>query len=244
MKDKKIILGKYIDRIAVLTEDTNIFGIKTLKIRNGFYFKKEPEMPCLERDRIDIAVVALFAFWHGYERLIDGLGSYYECGGKKNFRFHFVGDGEELPSYRLLVKKRGLNDHFRFYGMKDEEFLTDLYRQCAFGCCSLGAYKKELFYSCELKSREYLAAGLPLISACRMDIDDDSELKKYIVSFSNDDTPIDFFAIERAYDRFYTGKSDAEIEAMRMHIYSSAKRLLSMNTAMKQIVDYIEMGAG
>lgn len=236
---RNFLKGK-IDRIAILTKDTRVFGVDTVFIRNGYEFGKDDfNIRYEKKDTINIAAAAAFDWWHGYERLVYGLAEYYKKGGTVPFIIHFAGNGPELSYYRKIVKKTGMEKHVRFYGMRDKNFLKGLYADCEFGCCSLGVYKKGLRFSCELKSREYLAAGLPMLASCRLDIDSDRKLARYIVRFPNDGTWIDFQKIADAHANLYKNKSQDEIITMRRSIKNRAAELLHMGRAMEYAVEYI-----
>lgn len=241
---KRSFLSHYIDRMAVLTDDRRVFGVKTVRIKNGCQFDKEPKGPLLDGNRVDIAVTAMFAFWHGYERLLGGLNAYLKNGGRTDYRIHFTGDGPEVEQYRKLSRDYGIEEHVVFYGRKDSVFLEELYRRCHFGCCSLGAYKKGLYFSCELKSREYLAAGLPIITGCRLDIDGTAGFEPYILSFPNDASLIDFGRIDGMYRRLYVEQDETQVAEMRRQIYLTARAALDMEAAMGEVVRYISENSG
>lgn len=93
-------LCKYVDRIATLTDDKEIFGCKTLKITNGVDCKSISvcKKDNFSQTKINLIAVAQFSFWHGYERVIEGLYNY----GKNNVVLHLVGNGSELEKYKKL----------------------------------------------------------------------------------------------------------------------------------------------
>lgn len=237
---RHFLKGK-IDRIAILTKEARVFGIDTVFIRNGYEFGKDDfKIRYEKKDTVNIAAAALFDWWHGYERLIYGLAEYYKKGGTVCFVLHFAGNGPELRRYQKIVKKTGLQKYVRFYGIKDKHFLEKLYAECEFGCCSLGAYKKGMQFSCELKSREYLAAGLPVITGCRLDMDHDRVLAEYIIRFPNDRTWIDFQRIAAVHGDLYKQKSENEIIGMRKRIKDRAAEQLQMDRAMEHAAAYIK----
>ena len=136
----------YVDRIAHLGEDKEIFGIPTLKFENGFDFDTYPVHKVREPDGvINLVCVAYFSPWHGYERLLNGLGAYYKKGGDRRIFIHFVGSGEELELYKSLVNRWQLDSNVMFYGRVDKETVRDVYDRCDIGMASLGAYKINYF---------------------------------------------------------------------------------------------------
>ena len=233
-------LRKYVDRIAVLSDEDEIWGCKTLQITNGYDFAKQTVRDITPHGEvINIAVVAMFAFWHGYERLINGLCEYYKAGGKRKFVLHFAGEGSELSVYRKLAKERGAESFCVFYGMQTQEQLKSIYDKCDIAASSFGGYKKNVYKSYELKSREYLAKGLPMITGCELDLEEIDELREYILRFPNDSSDVRFELIAEFYDRLYSGKSDEDIREMCRKIRRAGEENFSMDTAMKNVIEYI-----
>ena len=232
-------LHRYVDRISILGPEKEVFGIPTIQIKNGYDFESvRPRRPKAEDGTIDIAAVACFDSWHGYDRLMKGLKAYYENGGGRRFRLHFAGDGPALPDYIQLSKDLGLEDSCLFYGMQDRTELQGLYDRCDFGASSFGLYRKGLTLSCDLKSREYLAAGLPILFGGAMDLEQYEDLRPYLIGFSNDDTSVDFFRIERCYEALYEQASSSQGIVDR--IRSVAQRELTMEKAMEPVTRYIK----
>lgn len=243
IKDK-IIRGKvkrYVDRIAILTLDEYVFGTPTLKIKNGFDFARmRPRTVKQTRETIDIVMAAMFEKWHGYERMIEGLSEYYSQEGERKIHLHFVGDGTELNNYKKLVADGGLDAYVTFYGKRSVKEIQKIYDQCDLGVSTLGGYKKDYNYDYSLKSREYLAVGLPVIGAGSMDIEEYSELQEYILTFSNDGSSISYERIIQFYDTLYKDKNREQIEEMVMKMRNDAEKNLNMSKAMEKVIRYID----
>ena len=143
-----------------------------------------------------------------------------------------VGEGPELQRYQKLVSIYGLQDRVCFYGKKTLSELNYLYDIADIGLCSFGGYKKGLFFSRELKSREYLIKGLPIVSGCELDV-----LKKgdygYLL-FPNDDSEIDINQIVTFYDDIYD-KSDNAFVVNKMRKIALEK--VSMEKCMKSVLN-------
>lgn len=246
LKDKivrKASLNRYIDAIAVLTPDEEIFGVKTIRIRNGFDFSKLRVRKVREDDKeINLVMCALMQVAHGYERLITGLYEYFKYGGRRSIVLHFVGDGPELPYYKSQVRKYDLDSRVIFYGSKNWSEIEKIYDKCDLGVSALGLYKIGGERSDVLKVREYLAAGLPFLGAGYHDVSDYEELRQYILSFPNDPTPIDMEKVVMFYDKLYGKKNRDEIARMAERIRRMAESRLNMRTAMKNVVDVINAG--
>lgn len=231
-------IKKYIDRITVVGNEEEIFGIKTLKIRNGYDFQRT-RMRELRRDRnsLNLVAVAVFDYWHGYDRLIKGLKEYYEKGGDRKITVFLVGDGPERINYEKIVYDLRLEKHVQFTGMLEKQEIMNIYDNCDFGVCSLGAYRKGLFYSCELKSREYLAVGLPIITGVPLDVMDNGKINKYILEFPNDNSIIDYNKIIDFYEELYIRKDSAV--SMIQEIRECAESELNMRKALSDLTEYI-----
>lgn len=102
-------LKYYVDRIMTFSNDKKIFGVPTIQTMNGVNFDKIRMISPNEMysNKINIIAVANLAIWHGFDRLLEGLGEYYHNKGKRDILFHLVGDGKELQSYHAIVDKWG-----------------------------------------------------------------------------------------------------------------------------------------
>ena len=240
LKDKynRKKLKQFVDRIATLTDDDKIFDLNTIKIANGINLKRTSRRVTgsFEKKIVHMIAVARFSWWHGYDRFIEGLHNYYANGGKRNIVFHLVGDGTELPKYRALTAKYKLDSHVIFHGMQSGGALDEVYDQCSLGIGSLGAYRKGLNDTAELKTREYLAKGIAFIcSAHILDIDSADEKDIYL-RVPNNDSPIDIPSILAFYDRIYQEPETQVIARLRKY----AEDHFSMDAAMKEVIDYFK----
>ena len=73
-------LKKYIDCIVTYSDDSEIFGIPCLNISNAYDFKQIPHYSENEEDAIHLIAVASLTFYHGYDRVIEGMKNYYQSG--------------------------------------------------------------------------------------------------------------------------------------------------------------------
>lgn len=62
-----------------------------------------------------IAVAGL-AKWHGYDRILRGMGEYYKEGEKREVQFHIVGEGSPIEEYKRIVEKYEIAEHVTFNG--------------------------------------------------------------------------------------------------------------------------------
>jgi hypothetical protein len=230
-------LSHYVDKIITLSDDDKIFNIPTIKIINGINCKDiQIARICVKNNKniINLLAVAIFSFWHGYERLLAGLHEYYKIEQKYIINIHFVGDGPELIKYKQLVEKYNLINYVYFYGILNGKELENVFNLCDIGLCSLANHKKNIFRSSELKSREYLARGLPIISSTKIDILPNNF--KYCNYVPEDDSPIDIEIIVKYYEDIYKNES---IEEIRKNIRGFAKRNLDINVTMEPVIQFI-----
>ena len=229
-------LKKYVDVFTTYSIDNNIYGIPAIHIINGIYCSNIPVVKReLKSDNsIHLIAVAMFSNWHGYDRLINGINLYYKKTHKENVYLHLVGAGKELIIYNELVKKYNLFEYVLFHGMQFGENLFELMNNSDIAVCSLGCHRKNIFLSSELKSREYLASGLPIVSSTKIDVL--PEDYKYCLYVPEDENPIDIHAIINFYTKI-TFNND--ISHITKEIRQFAEEKCDMNITMKPVIDYI-----
>ena len=199
----------YVYRIATYSRDKIIFNIPTIEVKNGIDFDMVTvRMPEEGGDVIHMLAVAGFTKAHGYDRMLVGLGKYYQNGGTRKVVFHLVGAGEPENQYRNIVQKYRIEEHCVFHGVKRGQELDQVYNYCDLGVESLGDFRNGIKISSSLKSREYVAKGLPFITACKSDI---FEGEEYILQIPADESPVNISDVVNFYDRLYNGKSKVSI---------------------------------
>ena len=230
-------LARYVDRIATLTDDAEIFGCRTLRIRNGVDCASIP--PCskggYDAGSLHMIAVAQFAFWHGYERALEGMRGYYGSGGGRRVVLHLVGGGPELEKYRKLVDRYGLGENVIFHGTLSGSGLTEVFDTVDVALCSLAGHRKGIYLSSELKSREYLSRGLPIVSSTKIDIIPDDF--KYCLRVPEDDGPLDIRRVIEFTDGLYGGHGEGRI-ACRDEIRAFAERTCDISASMRSVTDF------
>ena len=165
--------------------------------------------------------VALLANWHGYDRVINGMGEYYKnTSVPVNVFFHIVGDGPEYSNLRSLVKQRNLDNYVLFEGKQHGEKLDNLFNICTIGVGSLGIHRKGLNSARSLKNREYCARGIPFIKAGGDDLFDSYE---YCLSFSNNDEPIDISKVVSWAEKIDFKKATNDMHDYAIHNFDWCK---------------------
>lgn len=85
--------------------------------------------------------------WHGFDKVLLLANMLKSCS------FHIIG----MPGQNT--------DNLTYYGYLGIQEANDIIKNSDFGICSLSLYTKKMREACPLKSRQYLAMGLPIIYA-------------------------------------------------------------------------------
>lgn len=95
-----------------------------------------------------------YVSWHGLDLILEKLKS---C--SKEFQFHIVGTVFDDDKKTIQGDNR-----FILHGSLNLEQIRDLACRCDFGLTSFALFRKRMTQACSLKTREYLALGLPVYS--------------------------------------------------------------------------------
>ena len=135
--------------------------------------------------------VAEVHLWHGYDRMMTGLGEYYK--NERNPRdiyFHIVGG---VHPYRMktdfvpIIEKYGIQDKVVFHGQLFGDELTNVFNRCQFAIGSLGRHRSGITVIKTLKNREYATRGIPFIYS---EQDSDFDHQPYVLKAPADESPI------------------------------------------------------
>lgn len=183
-------------RIVTFSNFKIIHGVKTINISNGIDFgkiklkSKSPKEP----DKINLISVADIHYWHGFDRLINGLGEYYKKLNAVEVSFQIIGDGvtSEVEMLKKLTIDLDLSKYVHFHGNRSGDELDNFFEMADFGIASLGRHRSGIKNIKTLKNREYAARGIPFIYS---EEDDDFEKMPYILKVPADESPIDIQSI-------------------------------------------------
>ncbi len=239
-KDKKYRtrLEGLVDYFADLSNHQCIFGLPTLPFFNGVDLDRiEARKPSGNDFAINMIFVAFFEFWHGADRLISGLNDYYQNSGARNIHINLVGDGGEIPALKKTVEQLGLTDRVTFHGSMTPDQIDGIYDQCQLAVSTLGMHRIDPnATSSSLKSREYLAKGIPFIHSSQVDVFIDNP-NDFCLELPVSDDPIDFFKVVEHFDRIHEQKTEAElIDEIRNY----AEETVSMEKAMNAVIEKIK----
>ena len=87
-------LYRYMDALVTFSDARVIFGQRTINISNGVDLDSIPLQQSTHisnSHQIHLIGVAEVHYWHGFDRLISGLGEYYKQGGQRVVFFHIIG---------------------------------------------------------------------------------------------------------------------------------------------------------
>ena len=190
----KFYLGfcsNYIDVFASPLYHDEISGRPCIPIMNGVDFSQvSVRNPEHTKDEIHMLAVALMAPWHGYDRVIEGMGRYKKTVGaplavsakgatygthtgrasatRTDVYLHLVGDGAEIPRYRRLAKNLGISDRVIFHGKLFGDELSALYNKCDVSISTLACHRKKMerdYREGSLKHIEAFAKGIPVVAS-------------------------------------------------------------------------------
>lgn len=198
----RVKLKKVVNYIATYYKNEEIFGLPTIMMYNGIDFEKtKVRNPQNETKQIRLLAVAALSRWHGYDRLLEGLGEYYKQPRDREVVFHIVGDGPVRKEYEKIVEKHHISKYVVFHGMKYKEELDAFYDICDIGVENLGFHRSGILLSSTLKSREYGAKGLPFVTSCKVDVFEEVD---FVLNLEPCEDAIDIEKIIRFYDEMYT----------------------------------------
>lgn len=190
-------LAAQVNAIVTFTNDKEIFGQRTICISNGIDYDHIPmqQKSPHPNNEIHLIGVAEVHYWHGYDRLIAGLGEYYKQKRNKIVYFHIVGgvaDSEmhgstHAPGFHELIVKYGIEKYVIFHGQKFGDELDSLFNQADFAIGSLARHRSGITHIKTLKNREYAARGIPFIYS---ETDEDFEQMPYIIKAPADESPV------------------------------------------------------
>ena len=225
-------IARLVDRFVTFYGQESIWGTPCIDLLNGYGFSQVTLPERKLADTVQILSVALTRSWHGYDRLIEGLHRYYAAGGYENIVYHLV--GTILPEHEDMVRRYKLEEHVILHGLMSGEPLKEMYGQSFLGVDVLGGFRKNYGNSSSLKSREYAAWGLPVLTASAIDY-----LPKdypYQLLIPDDDTPVDIERLLAFYHGVYDGKDPGEVAKT---IRSYAEQRCDMSITMRPVAEWL-----
>ena len=232
----KLKLKKYVDLITTYSTHKTIFSIPAIQITNGIDCTQIPVRKQKNNNtkEINLIAVGLFSTWHGYDRLIKGLELFYTDNPEYRVNLHLIGDGSELEFYKELSLKLNLSNKVFFHGFLTGESINNFYDIADIAINSLGSHRINIFLTSALKSREYLARGLPIVSSTKIDIIPGNF--KYCYYIPEDESPVDIPQLINFYKNLLSNEKQDYITAK---IRKFAEENCNMDTTMKPVIQYL-----
>jgi hypothetical protein len=195
-------IKRYIDRIVSIDSKEDIFGIPTISIQNGISIDhfQQVSMPRTFSPLLKLLGVANLMDYHGFDRVVDGMQN------RKDVEFHIVG-----PSTPALVKLQekvnmaGLSDQVIFHGTRFGTGLNELFNTCNIAVGCLAWHRAGLDQASNLKSREYMARGIPFMYSGKDIVV--SKATGFSLQVPLTDDPIDFDTVYAFYEDVYNETS-------------------------------------
>ena len=188
-------LSAKMEAIVTFSNKESIFGKRTICISNGIDLDSIPLHNPKKQQDIHLIAVAEIHYWHGFDRLVAGLGEYYKSNpnGRKVY-FHVVGweddRGTTSNGYltvEQMARKYGIEKYVINHGKLFGDKLDEVFNQCVFAIGSLGRHRSGITEIKTLKNREYAARGISFIYS---ENDSDFDDKLYIIKAPADESPI------------------------------------------------------
>lgn len=192
-------LAARMDAMVTFSDAEEIFGKRTIRISNGVDFDSIKlhnwqKAKAATGNIVNMIAVAEVHPWHGFDRIIAGVGEFYKKGGS-GVRLHIVGGvekwmmegNETFEGFAPMVERYGIGDKVVFYGQLFGGELDRVFDQCCVAIGSLARHRSGIHNIKTLKNREYATRGLPFIYS---ENDSDFEEQPYIMKVPADETPI------------------------------------------------------
>lgn len=177
-----------------------VWGCDTVCIDNGINIEdfKLNVKKKYSNNKIVLLGVANVAKWHGFDRVIEGLGEYYKDKQELEVEFRIVGDSDLIDTLKSRVNELGISDKVEFLGIKRGNELENEYYNCDIGVSSLGMHRIGIKNGSTLKTKEYCGYGIPFIMAYKeKEINDNF---KYCLNIDADESPVDIKDVVRFYN--------------------------------------------
>jgi hypothetical protein len=232
------------EAIVTFSDEEVIFGQRTIRISNGVDFDNIPlHKPKVNNRELHLIGVAEVHPWHGFDRLLEGMGRYH-MNGDMELRpvvFHIVGNVDDpemygshlAPGFAPIIQKYGIGKYVVFHGKQFGKNLDDIFNQCSFAVGSLARHRSGVYRLKTLKNREYATRGLPFIYS---EEDSDFDGQPYVLKVPADESPIDIGTIVSFADNHQFRPE--EIRATVKHIswkIQMGKVLESLNIQGKEL---------
>lgn len=229
---KKLI--PLIDRITHYGLEKEIFGIPTIPISNGIAVQKIKCSSSRQKiKKLRLIAVANWSYWHGLDRLLEGLKDYYHSENLETLvTLKIIGHGKAISLYKDLVQKYNLAEIVHFFPPMTKKELDTHFDQADMGIGTLGIHRKDIRIDSSLKHREYCARGLPfLLAGNDLDFPD---LLSFVLKCTPTDAPVDINKLIIFWNKLL--KNNSKKEEIRKY----AEDHLRWEERMKKVISFIK----
>ena len=223
------IVKRYIYKILSVGHETNyIYGIENVSIPNGLPKLANIKIN-LNYDEINMISVSNMFPGHGIDRVLRGISDYYSKSFSKKIYLHLIGEGPELQKLKQLTSTLSISPYVFFYGPLNGEKKDAIYQKCNCGCGPLASHRTGYKLASPLKTKEYLAYGIPFI--CSYDEIGPINNSDFILKIAANENAIDIKSVVEFLDALYSqyGKD------IQKHIQNKAKTLMSWSSILRVI---------
>ena len=229
-------LAPLVDRVVEPLGVPEVFGIPALHFTNGIDLQLVTQRrPAPYTGVPEALCAAQFCEWHGIDRLLAGMRNYRAAHGTGGIRLHLIGEGPSNPKLIALTKRYHLEDDVTFHGFLTQREMDPLYDRCNLGIESLGIHRRDNKVSTSLKSKEYLAKGIPFICSGPLDVFP-HELPDYCLSVPADDSPVDIAAVRGFVDALYARETPQDVSN---RIRAFAEGHIGWDKGLKSVLTYL-----
>lgn len=173
-----------------------------------------------------LVLVANIEYWQGLDRIVGLLERL------DSFNLFVIGDGRSMDAIQEMVKQKNLLGRIHFLGEMYGDELDKFICSCDIAISSLATHRKGILQACPLKTRHYLALGIPVVIGYE-DIDLSAELP-FIMRVPSDDSTIDNNAFEE-FHNYVTSHPEICSE-----IRQFAEEHLSVNAKMSKLTAFLK----
>lgn len=229
-------LNKYVDYIVTFSKHKSIFDIDTISIENAVDVESIKLSESKNDNVINLIGVANLKFWHGYDRVIDGLINYYKSDHNKCNKkviFTVIGEGSELQNLLKKVSDNNLQDYVIFKGALAGNELDLEFDKADIAVSSIGVHRLRLEGMSTLKSKEYWARGIPFIKSYP-DRQIDSTIGDYIFNVESNDDPVDIIEVVEFHNRINKNLHEVKTNMRRL-----AEKSITWEIQLKPVINKI-----
>lgn len=220
---------KYVDLVVAISYYNKIWGIDTIGIENGVDIHSIQYKNKKNNNRDDIKLIVVGYEWdaHGYDRILCGIKEYYEKKPKIKVSLTIVGTIQNKT--KQLIDKLGIGQYIEFKGKKFGDELEELYSQSDIGIGALRLFNFGISGDGVLKTREYLAHGIPYIYS-----GDEQYKDFYNFRVPTDDSPVN---IQEVIDFYIELSKDAQYKEKIIDIAYK----FSWENQLKKVIKYMNI---